>query len=123
MFDSEKLGNYIPGLSLHRIVVVTSLFVVVYSGFTIAGNAARSYQLNAQTRQLQSSLAEQQAEYAQLDSLRRYMQSDGFIESAAREEGLGFQGDTAIVVSAPQSNSSASHQVAPGAWWRRYYGH
>jgi cell division protein FtsB len=122
LFDSEKIGSYIPGLSLHRIVVVTSLFVVVYSGFTIAGNATRSYQLNAQTKQLQKGIAEEQAEYSQLTALRRYMQSDAFIESAAREEGLGFQGDTAIIVSAPQSTGSASKQSSQGAWWQRYYG-
>jgi cell division protein FtsB len=121
VFDSEKLTSHIPELSLVRVVVVTSLFVVIYSGFTIAGNVARSYQLDTQTKQLQKAIAADQAEYAQLDALKRYMQSDRFIESQAREEGLAMPGDTAIIVSAP-SEPPAPSQVAPGDWWQKYFG-
>jgi cell division protein FtsB len=121
VFDTEKLGSYIPGLSLRRVAVVTCVFVVVYSGFTIAGNATRSFELNAQTRQLQRDIAGQQKQYAELEALRRYMQSDAFIETAARQEGLAVPGDTAIVVTAP--TQPAETQTEPsGAWWERYFG-
>jgi cell division protein FtsB len=121
VFDSEKLGGFLPGLTLHRIVVVTSLFIVIYSGFTIAGNVTRTYQLGTQTRQLQKAIADQQAELTQLDALRVYMQSDAFINAQARAEGLTAPGDTAIVVSAPAQ--PAANTTAPqGAWWERYYG-
>lgn len=121
MFDSEKLTSFIPGLSLHRIVVITSLFVIVYSGFTIAGNVTRTLQLSAQTRQLQKAIGEQQVELAQLSALKSYMQSDAFIDAQAREEGLAAPGDTSIVVTAPAAPVQASHE-APAAWWQRYYG-
>jgi cell division protein FtsB len=121
VFDSEKLVGYIPGLSLHRIVVVTSLFVIVYSGFTIAGNVTRTVQLSTQTRQLERAIAEQQAEISQLNALKSYMQSDAFIDAQARAEGLAAPGDTPIVVSAPPAPVQASHGQ-PSEWWERYYG-
>ena len=120
MFDSEKLGS-IPGLSLHRVIVVTSLFVVIYSGFTIAGNVTRSLQLSAQTRQLERAIADQQAELTQLEALRSYMQSDAFINAQAREQGLALPPDTSIAVTAPPGPGTAT-RVTPGAWWERYYG-
>jgi cell division protein FtsB len=121
VFDSEKLGGFLPGLSLHRIVVVTCLFVVIYSGFTIAGNVTRTYQLSTQTRQLQKAIADQQAELTQLNALRIYMQSDAFINAEARAEGLAAPGDTTIVVSAP-TQPAANTSAPQGAWWERYYG-
>ena len=121
MFDSEKLTGYIPGLSLHRIVVITSLFVIVYSGFTIAGNVTRTLQLSAQTRQLEKAISDQRAEISQLNALKSYMQSDAFIDAQAREEGLAAPGDTPIVVSAPPSQAQTPHGP-PAAWWERYYG-
>lgn len=110
-----------PGLTLQRVVVVTSLFIVAYGGFTVFGNATRGYQLAQQTQQLQQSIALDQAEYAQLDALRRYMQTDAFIEAQARQEGLGMPGDTAVLVSAPTATAASEHQ-AGSPWWERYYG-
>jgi cell division protein FtsB len=121
VFDASKLGALVRGFSLTRVVVITSLFIVAYSGFTVAGNATRSYQLSLQRRQLQQAIAREQAEYAQLDALRRYMRSDAFIESAAREEGLGAPGDIAIAVSAPTVPAGDEH-ARSGAWWERYFG-
>jgi cell division protein FtsB len=121
MLDGAKLGGVIPGLSLHRVVVLTSIFVIVYSGFTIAGNVTRTLQLNAQTKQLERAIAQQQAELAQLNALKSYMQTDAFVAAQAREEGLAAPGDTAIVVSAPTSPAIETHQSASD-WWERYYG-
>ncbi len=120
MFDNEKLSGHIPELSLHRVVVITSLFVIIYCGFTIAGNEARSYQLGRQTAALQKSIAADQAEAAQLNALKQYMQTDRFIEEQAREEGLAMPGDIAINVSAPPAAGPAPAQPQ-GAWWEKYY--
>lgn len=121
MFNAEKLGARVPSLSLFRVVAVTSVFIVGYSAFTIAGNATRSYQLGVQTRQLQQALAQDQVQYAQLDALRRYMRSDAFIESQARREGLALAGDVPVAVSAPSPSPTNDHSPA-GAWWERYFG-
>jgi cell division protein FtsB len=121
VFEADKLSALAAGFSLHRVVVVTSLFIVAYSGFTVVGNAERSFQLSAQTRQLQQAIAHDQSDYAQLDGLRRYMRSDAFIEAEARQEGLGSPGDTAIVVVAPTAPPSERH-AAGAAWWERYFG-
>jgi cell division protein FtsB len=120
MFDSDKLISHIPGLSLFRVVVITSLFVLIYCGFTITGNIARSYQLDRQTLELQKAIAADQAEYAQLSALKQYMQTDRFIEEQAREEGLAMPGDTAIDVSAPASTGPTQSEPA-GAWWEKYF--
>jgi cell division protein FtsL len=122
MLDGDKLGGFIPGLSLHRVVVVASIFVIVYSGFTIAGNVTRTWQLNAQTQQLEKEIAQQQSELAQLNALKSYMQSDAFISAQAREEGLASPGDTAIVVKAPTSAPAVQSHQSSDSWWERYYG-
>jgi hypothetical protein len=121
VWDRERLSALAAEFSLHRIVMVTSLFVITYSGFTVFGNLTRGYQLNAQTRELQKAIARDQAEYAQLQALKRYMGTDGFIEAEAREEGLALPGDTGVVVSAPPA-PAASQDTPAGAWWERYYG-
>jgi cell division protein FtsB len=121
MFEPDRLVSLVPGLSLYRVVLVTSFFIVAYGGFTVAGNAARSYQLAAQRGELQQAIARDQAEYARLDALRRYMRTDAFIESQAREQGLAIAGDTAIVVSAP-APAAPAQTAGQGAWWERYYG-
>jgi len=69
--DRDRSGFSIPGLTLQRVVTATALFIVVYSGFTVAGNAARSYELKNQTQQLQQQIASDQNEYQRLDALRR----------------------------------------------------
>jgi cell division protein FtsL len=121
MWDRERLDALLAGFSLHRIVMVTSLFIIAYSGFTVFANVTRGYQLSAQTRELQKAIAKDQAEYAQLQALKQYMSTDGFIETQAREEGLSLPGDTIVVVSAPTA-PAASQDTPAGAWWERYYG-
>jgi len=119
--DRERLSALLAGFSLHRVVIVTSLFIIAYSGFTVFGNLTRGYQLTAQTRALQKTIAQDQAEYAQLEALKEYMGTDGFIEAEAREEGLAQPGDTLVVVTAPTA-AAGSQDTPAGAWWERYYG-
>lgn len=120
MADGDRAGFSIPGLTLQRVVTATALFIVIYSGFTIAGNAARSYDLKTQTQQLQQKIASDQSEYQQLDALRRYMGTDEYIEAAARQEGLVKPGDISIVTAAPTATPPAGLRDS-GAWWERYF--
>ena len=120
MANGDHSGFSIPGLTLQRVVTVTALFIVVYSGFTVAGNAARSYELKQQTQQLQQQIASDQNEYQQLDALRRYMGTDAYVESVARQEGLVKPGDITVVVAAPTATPVVG-QNNSGAWWERYY--
>jgi len=110
----------VPGLSVQRVVVATALFIVVYSSFTIAANAARRYQLTTQTRQLQQTVASDQADQRRLEALKRYLGSDEFIESAARQEGLVRPGDVPVFVTAP-TPPATPEAGASGAWWERYF--
>lgn len=117
--DDSRPGGGIPGLTWQRVVVVTAVFIVIYSGFTIAGNAARSYELSRQTRGLEQQISQEKSEYQQLNALRQYMQTDGFIEAQARREGLEKPGDHTIVVSAPTALPAAVGTPSP--WWDHYY--
>jgi cell division protein FtsL len=116
-------GNaLLSGFTLHRVALVTALFIIAYSSFTVFGNLSHSYQLKMQTRQLQETIAKDQAQYAQLQALEQYMGTDAFIESQAREEGLALPGDTTVIVTAP-TPTAASGDLRAGDWWERYYGH
>lgn len=121
MARGEQLTRLLPGFSLQRGLIVTALFIVAYSGSTVVGNVAHRHELDVQTQQLNQDIARDQANYQKLDALRRYLQSDQFIESSAREDdGLSRPGDTVIVVSSPPSSPSDT-QSSSGQWWDRYY--
>ena len=108
------------GLSLQRLVMAAAVLIVIYNGFTIAGNASRHYDLQVQTDQLNQQIASDKVELQRLDALRRYMQSDEFIEASARAEGLVMPGDTAILVNAPAAPATPVAET-PNAWWERYF--
>lgn len=109
----------LPGLSLRRMVIATAIFIVVYSSFTIAGNATRHYQLQQETRQLQDGISADRSELTRLQAVESYLRTDAFIEQAARREGLVKPGETAIIVSAPKAESSSA-AAGPSQWWERY---
>lgn len=119
MDSIDRIRSLVAGQSLHLIVIGTSLFIVIYSSFTVAGNAVHRHELEIQQRQLEQAISVDKAENQRLDSLSRYMQTDQFIEQAAREqEGLVRPNDVAIAVTAPSSDTQAAPPAGP--WWEHY---
>ena len=120
MPQGERRGRLAAGLSPGRILIVAAVFIIAYFGVSIAGNALTRYELAREQRRLRQEIAALEAQQRRLDALRAYMQTDEFIERAAREEGLVRPGDTVVLVVAPTRTATA--QASPGgSWWKRYF--
>ncbi|MFN8557814.1 MAG: septum formation initiator family protein [Dehalococcoidia bacterium] len=65
-------------------------------------------------------IAALEARRQRLDALRAYMESDEFVERAARQQGMVRPGDVPFIVSAPETGAPAD--LPPGSpWWERYF--
>lgn len=106
------------GLTWTRLAVVAAGFIVVYFGFASIGNGLHQYQLDRQNSQLEQQLQHEQGRNAELQSLRSWMQTDAFVQQAARQQGMVMPGDHPILVAAPSATPPAG-SVADG-WWQKY---
>lgn len=119
MARREGNGRSIAGLSAQRAMAVAAVFILLYFGVAIIGNAVHRYELAREQRQLEAEIATLQTREQWLVALRDYMQTDEFIERAARDAGLVRPGDIAVAVVAPTRPPEA--RTLPGVWWERYF--
>jgi cell division protein FtsB len=100
------------------IVLVTSL-VVAYFLVTAAIGGVRSYQLHQREGSLRGEIQELQVRYERLDALREYLNSDEYIETAAREQlGLVRPGETGfIAIPSQPSPTPGPDDPRPELWW------
>jgi cell division protein FtsB len=106
-------------MSPGKIIVLVTSLVVVYFLVTGALGGVRSYQLHQREGRLHSEIEELQVRYERLDALREYLNSDEYIEAAAREQlGLVRQGETGFIAIASQpSPTPAPDGSRPELWW------
>lgn len=106
------------GLTWTRLALVAAAFICVYFGFAIVGNRVHQYQLDRQDAQLEQQLQHEQRNNAQLQAIRTWMQSDNFVEQAARQQGMVMPGDHPLRVAAPSATPAAGG-ISDG-WWQKY---
>jgi cell division protein DivIC len=113
------MSKQLPGSSGARIVLVVTALAITYFLFTAALGAVRSYQLHQREDRLRTEITELQARYERLDALKAYLNSDEFIESAAREQlGLVRPGETGFITIASQpAPTPAPGDPQPELWW------
>lgn len=116
----------IPAISPSRILVVLALVAAGYALFSTTGYVLRSYDLGRREGELRREMLELERQRAELEALRAYLQSDEYVEYAARKFlGLVRPGETLVLVSgAPQASASVPEEGAASEepWWRRLYG-
>lgn len=115
----DKVSKRLPKISAGRIVLAVTALVVAY--FLVGGafNAVRSQQLRDQKGQLRAEVQGLQQRYRELEALQRYLDSDEYIESVAREQlGLVRRGETGIVAIPSQPSPIPEPGTAdPELWW------
>jgi cell division protein DivIC len=113
------MSKQLPGSPVSRIVVIVAALAITYFLITAALGAVRSYQLQQREDRLRTEIAELQARYERLDALKAYLNSDEFIESAAREQlGLVRPGETGfITISSQPAPTPAPGEARPELWW------
>ena len=120
MGRGERGGRRMVGLSPRRVLIIAAAFIIAYFGVSIVGNALTRYELTREQQQLREEIVTLEAHQRRLDALRAYMQTDEFIERAARDEGLVRPGDISVVVVAP-TPAPSSDGASSGPWWERYF--
>jgi cell division protein FtsB len=105
------------GLTPPRLLVIAAVFISIYSGFAVVGNALHQYQLDRENTRLEASIATQRDKVTRLTALRDWMKSDAFVEAAARRMDMVKPGDHAIIVAAPAATPAP---VADLDWWKKY---
>jgi len=116
-------------------VLLATAVVVVYLIFTGASNAIQSFQLGQDEDRLRDEVQGLQERYDRLSALRDYLNSDEYIEWAARHElGLVGPGETGIIVlseltSTPsqgageaEQGSQAEQEQQQDRWWEDIIG-
>ncbi len=115
----DKVSKRLPNISAGRIVLAVTALVVAY--FLVGGafNAIRSQQLRDQEGQLRAEVEGLQQRYRELEALQRYLDSDEYIESVAREQlGLVRRGEIGIVAIPAQPSPIPKPGTAqPELWW------
>ena len=120
MIDGGRDSRTVAGFTPRRVMIVAALFIVGYFGVLIASNAITHYRLAREEAALREEITTLQRRQARLAALHTYMQSDAFIEAAARENGLVRPGEIAVVQVAPAAGETPA--LRPGdPWWHRYF--
>ena len=106
-------------MSSGRIILLVTSLVVAYFLITAALGGVRSYQLHQREGRLHGEIRELQSRYERLEAFREYLNSDEYVEAAAREQlGLVRQGETGIIAIASQpSPTPAPDDPRPELWW------
>ena len=118
--DGEGLQAHLNqlGLSTTRLILIAAGFISIYFGFTIVGNRVHQYSLDRENQQLVRDIATGREQYSKLQALRDWMETDAFIETTARQQGMIKPGDHPVVVAAP---SPAPTGDDARDWWEHYF--
>lgn len=117
----ERGGGGLAGLTPRRVAAVAALFIVAYFGVTITSNMATHLRLAREKATLEEEVYALRVREAQLTALREYMQSDAFVESVARDNGLVRPGEIAVVSIGPGGDGRRLAGRPGDPWWLRYF--
>lgn len=115
------------GRQLPRIILVAAAVVVGYLVFTSVVTGLKSHGLAHDETTVRQQIADLQRQRDELVAIREYLSSDEYVESVARRVlGLVKPGETRVIVTSPESDTSeqpADATPAPaGTWWESLFG-
>lgn len=118
MVANEPGRRAASGRPTRWILALAALFIVAYFASLFASNVLTTIRLSNEEAALRAEIAALERREARLRALKSYMESDAFLEAAAREHGYTRPGETAVVVT---GGSSEPARMRPGdPWWARY---
>jgi hypothetical protein len=119
MAEGERGSWLLSVLTPSFVMAVAFIFIIGYFGILVASNAITSYRLSREEAALRAEIEFLRRREARLQAVKQYLDSDAFIEAAARENGLVRPGEIAVVPLAPVPD--AEPRPRPGEpWWARY---
>jgi len=117
----------LPRLSPTPLLLCAAALAVAYLGYTSARYVIRNYQLHQDEQQVRREIAQLDRDHEQLAAVRDYLQSDEYVEDAARRTlGLVKPGETLVIVSGtsptPEATPTPGAQLSPVAeWWKQLF--
>lgn len=98
------------------------LAVVVYFIFAAVSNGVQIHRLHQDEANIRQEIEQLKDDYRQLSGLQEYLNSDEYIESAARQQlGLIRPDETPITILSPaDQQQNESSDSSGGPWWERY---
>lgn len=115
----------LPHLPITPIVIVASLLLMTYLGFTIARNVLHDRDLGRQESQLHRDITQLDSDHDQLVAVRDYLKSDEYVEEIARKVlGLVRPGETLVIVSSdadPTPLPTPDPERTPEDWWKALF--
>ena len=113
------MSKHLTTFSTTKLIILITAAVIVYFLVVAGLGAVRSYQLHQREGRLRSEVQQLQARYDRLQALKDYLNSDEFIEAAAREQlGLVREGETGFVtISSQPAPIPAPGDPHPELWW------
>ena len=113
------MSKHLTTFSTTKLIILITAAVIVYFLVVAGLGAVRSYQLHQREGRLRSEVQQLQARDDRLQALKDYLNSDEFIEAAAREQlGLVREGETGFVtISSQPAPTPAPGDPHPELWW------
>lgn len=108
-------------------VIILAVLAVGYFLFAAIGDTILSQRLNREEQQLQRDIRELQEDQAQLTAIRDYLQTNEYVEGAARRLlGLVRPGEQLVVISSSVTPTPPApdedDEEEPKTWWEQLYG-
>jgi len=113
------VSKHLSTFSTTKLIVLITAVVIIYFLVTAALGGVRSYQLHQREGRLRGEVQELQARYDRLQALKDYLNSDEYVEAAAREQlGLVHEGETGFVaISSQPAPTPPPDDPHPELWW------
>jgi len=110
----------LPILGPAHIVLAVALLLLALFTYSTLQTLRSTVQLNERRERLQEEVYDLRRQRAELEGLRRYLQSDEYIEAVARDRfGLVMPGEIAVTVDAP--SSPRPEREAGERWWEALF--
>ncbi len=113
------MSKHLSTFSTTKLIILITAVVIIYFLVTAGLGAVRSYQLHQREGRLRGEVQELQARYDRLQALKDYLNSDEYVEAAAREQlGLVREGETGFVaISSQPARTPGPDDPHPELWW------
>lgn len=108
-------------------VIILAVLAVGYFLFAAIGDTILSQRLNQEEQQLQRNISDLQNDQAELTAIRDYLQTNEYIEGAARRLlGLVRPGEQLYIIASSVTPTppapDESDDEEPKSWWEQLYG-
>lgn len=113
-----------PRLSLARVIMLLAVLAVGYYLFAAAKDTLLTHHLTQEEQQLRDGIARLQRQQSELKAIRDFLNTDEYVQGAARKLGLVKPGETLVIVSSTAPGEPTPTPKPGGGqetWWEQLF--